>query len=154
MSSIFPLHIIDYAEFLINFHDLPGYNVSVQVKCSNEKSREPWSYYAYNKTTLTHREEVWCWDELTVRYLLDIVTCGPLLGNELVNTLPRRDWFLETNWLRNTVSRDTENWTIAGELIHDPCDVTTEQKNYKIWWLLSRPRGSYKSSWFVNSRAV
>jgi hypothetical protein len=37
-----------------------------------------------------------------------IVTCGPFLGNELANTLPRRDRFLETNWLRNTVSMNTK----------------------------------------------
>jgi hypothetical protein len=37
-----------------------------------------------------------------------IVTCGSFLGNEWANTLPRRDGFLETNWLRNTVSMDTE----------------------------------------------
>jgi hypothetical protein len=35
-----------------------------------------------------------------------IVTCGPFLGNEWVNTLPRRDWFLETDF--ETVSRNTE----------------------------------------------
>jgi hypothetical protein len=36
------------------------------------------------------------------------VTCGPFLGNEWTNTLLRGDWFLEINWLRNTVSMDTE----------------------------------------------
>jgi hypothetical protein len=30
---------------------------------------------------------------------VNIVTYGPFLGIELASALPRRDWFLETNWL-------------------------------------------------------
>jgi hypothetical protein len=67
------------------------------------------------------------------------VTCGPSLGNELANTLLRRDCFLETSWIRNTVSRDTEtescthleNETIAWDLIHDSPDNTTEQRTVR-----------------------
>jgi hypothetical protein len=55
---------------------------------------------------------------------LHIVTCRPFLGNEWANTLSQRDLFLETNWLRNVVSRYTEtesckhleNQTAAWEL--------------------------------------
>jgi hypothetical protein len=45
---------------------------------------------------------------LTLYYSLDIVTCGPFLGNELANMLPWRDLFLETNCLWNMVSMNTK----------------------------------------------
>jgi hypothetical protein len=65
------------------------------------------------------------------------MTCGPFLGNELTNMLPRRNCFLKTNWLRNTVSRDTET---------EICNTwfLWQQGNCKTCWFLSRPRGSYK----------
>jgi hypothetical protein len=56
----------------------------------------------------------------------DNMACEPFLRNEWTNTLPRRDRFLETNSLWNTVSMDTEtencqhleNQTVASELTH------------------------------------
>jgi hypothetical protein len=85
--------------------------------------------------------EQWCsvWQNIVIH--------GPSLGTELANTLSRRDCFLETNTLWNTVSRDmeTESWeslgdqTVAWEWIHDSRNNTTERRNCKKWWLPSRP---------------
>jgi hypothetical protein len=57
---------------------------------------------------------------------VDIVTYGPFLGNELANTLPRRDWFLETNTvsMENESCKHLENQTIAWELKHGFWDST------------------------------
>jgi hypothetical protein len=80
----------------------------------------------------------------------------------MANNLPRRDFFSETNWLRNTVSRDTEtkickhleNDSVAWELKHGYRKNTTEQRNCKTWWLPSRSRVNYKRSWFLHSGAA
>jgi hypothetical protein len=106
-----------------------------------------------------------------------IVTCGPSLTHELANTLPRRDCFLETNWLRNTVSRYTktesckhlEKETGAWELRHDfrdnafikNCNGSSEGGNHYLGrvavikgseFVNSRDSDSYKSQKFIRKR--